>query len=131
MTKYEQEEMKKYQQGHRSLSESSANQGNKREREPDGDDDMEILSSSKTSGVQQEDSTVDKEASVQDKDTSLPDHSAPISAVDHDDARERGSDVPVELSTVADEDLIGNIGNDIGMELKIPEELDELRDNSS
>jgi len=124
MTKYEQEEMKKYQQGRRSPRESSANLGNKRERDPDGDEDMEVVSNSKTSSVQQDDSTVDKEAS-------LPDYSAPISAVDHDEARERGSDVPAELSTVADEDLIGNVGDDIGMDLKIPEEIDELQENSS
>lgn len=123
--------MTKHQQGPRSHSGSSANPGNKRERDPEGDEDMEVVSNSKTSSVQLEDGTLDKEASVQDKDTILPDHSTPTSAVDHDEARERGSEVPAELSTVADEDLIGSVGDDIGMDFKIPEEIDELQENSS
>src|ERR1700724_4642356 len=126
-------ELTAHRQNSRSHSVSSVNPGNKREREPDGDEDMEVVSNGKTSSsVQQEDSTVDKEASIHYKDTSLPDQSAPTSAVDRDEARERGSDVPAELSTVADEDLTGNVGDDIGMDFKIPDEIDELlQENSS
>lgn len=112
------------QNTHSGGSLASVNTGTKREREPDHDEDMELTSNGKASSVQfHEGSAIEKDASLPDKDTNLPDQSAPTSAVDHSEVGETVSNAPTGINHLGDDEITGNVGDDLGMDFKIPDEI--------
>lgn len=109
----------------RSASVASLNAGTKRERESEQGEEMEVASNGRDSSIQlQEGSTIDKDISLPDKDASLPNQSGPTSAVDHEESRETVSNAPTDVNIL--EEITGLVGDDLGMDLNIPDDLLEM-----
>ena len=105
--------MARLRQASRSASMASLNPSTKRERESEQDEEMEVASNGKNSGVHlREGSTVDKDAILPEKDASLPDQSAPTSAVDNDEVGETGSNAPTDTNVLADDEVTEDLGDE-------------------